>query len=222
MTERPIIFNAEMVRAILAGNKTMTRRPIQHVIMKSVERIIPSAAKNKWIGQGNLISDPSGFLNGTPIKLYGGIQYNIHCPYVVGDELWVRESFWGCDLPGYGDIPCVVYDDEWSADGHYHPKEVRSGLSKFGRIPSIHMPRWASRIQLRIISVGVERVQDITEEDAIREGSQTPRDNCQAAWTERDAFRNIWDSIYGNNHPWASNCWTWVIEFEKIKKETGA
>lgn len=126
--ERPILFSGPMVRALLDGSKTQTRRVMR-------------------MPHGLWETTPGGDL--VPIPVNG--------PYgVPGDRLWVKESFWGCDAPGYGDQPCVVYDDEWQGK-EYRPAAIRPWARKFGRIPSIHMPRDCSRILLEITGVRVER-----------------------------------------------------------------
>lgn len=192
--ERPILFSAPMVRAILEDRKTVTRRPVKGTALKWLEEFVPEF----------VVHSANGL-----------------CPYgKLGDRLWVRESFWGCDLPGYGDQPCVVYDDEWHGK-EYKPAEARPWARKFGRIPSIHMPREASRILLEITAVRVERLQDISRSDIRAEGLQCPpelasddifpnyRDWYPAAW------RELWESINGADS-WNANPWVWVVEFKRV------
>jgi hypothetical protein len=187
MKERPILFSASMVRAILDGSKMQTRR-----VMKP---------------------QPPGWMSGIGQKVFD-------CPYgQPGDRLWVRESFWGCDLPGYSDQPCVVYDDEWHGK-EYRPAEARPWARKFGRIPSIHMPRDCSRILLEIVSVRVERLQDISEQDAWDEGVQdwmgkaTPWIGVLAPVSVH-AYATLWEQINGAGS-WNANPWVWVIEFKRV------
>lgn len=191
---RPILFSAPMVRAILGGHKTQTRRIIE-----------PQPAR-VWFSE----SEP----NVQKIN-WKGCTYRpscICCPYgIAGDRLWVRETWavakkWDGKSPGwtYGPVvgrPAVAF----RADG-----AVRSTYGKWR--PSIHMPRWASRITLEITKVRVERVQDISEEDAEAEGvdpiiAKVP--------THRDAFRYLWDDINGDGE-WDANPWIWVLEFERV------
>jgi hypothetical protein len=133
----------------------------------------------------------------------------------------VRESFWGCDLPGYGDQPCVVYDDEWYGK-EYTPAEARPWGRKFGRIPSIHMPRDCSRILLEIVSVRVERLQDISEADAKAEGARPAPFPVVAAWPSgielfyRGGYAGLWESINGPGS-WEANPWVWCINFRRIE-----
>ena len=163
MKERPILFNGDMVRAILSGAKTQTRRPVKGV-----------DAKN-WIQEPR-----TGF--GTHV-----IQAADRgcCPFgVPGDRLWVREAF--VEIAGRA---------HHRAGGNLH----FDGKPYTGKwTPSIHMPRWACRITLDVTEVRVERVRDITEEDARAEGFES-----------RDAFIGAWDGIYG-----AGNPWVWAVTFK--------
>jgi hypothetical protein len=193
-----------MVRAILDGRKTQTRRVVK-------------VGKDKDWGIELAPCEVAGEVN------QGNYRY---CPYgAPGDRLWVRESFWGCDIPGHGDQPCVVYDDEW-AGNEYHPRTARPWARKFGRIPSIHMPREASRITLEIKSVRVERLQDISEEDATAEGApfelaEVDRVRLGATATRRSGFINLWQSINGPDS-WGANPWVWVVEFERTQDTGGS
>ena len=161
MKERPILFSGAMVRALLDGRKTQTRRVLKQAIgpSLSVDCDDHGVAELSW-----LYGDGPGHDVHERVK-------RVPCPYgAPRDRLWVRESFWGCDAPGYGDQPCVVYDDEWHGK-EYFPSEIRPWARKFGRIPSIHMPRDCSRITLEVTGVRVERLQSISHEDAIAEGA---------------------------------------------------
>lgn len=199
MKERPILFNCPMVRAVLDGSKTQTRR-----VMKPQ----PSNVINQLF----IWKD-----NATPLD-----ELLALCPYgQPGDRLWVRESFWGCDLPGHGERPCVVYDDEWHGKD-YRPTVARPWARKFGRIPSIHMPRDCSRITLEITAVRVERLQDISEEDSVAEGIERtarqwksyggPGGFCRSPIS---SYRSLWESINGTDS-WGANPWVWVIEFRRL------
>lgn len=214
--ERPILFSAPMVRAILEGQKTVTRRRVKGQYLEGPWSVRPATnprteghSHDWWLPTG---SQPYTALN--------------PCPYgKPGDRLWVRESFWGCDLPGYGDQPCVVYDDEWQGK-EYKPAEARPWARKFGRIPSIHMPREASRILLEITDVRVERLQDITWEQALDEGIGDHRFECDRPVEPDgypacscgsvgyvDAFAALWNSTGGD---WDANPWVWVVEFKRV------
>ena len=211
--ERPILFNGAMVRAILSGEKTQTRRVLKQATgpSLSVDMVEDAAgvAELSWLqgdGPGYEVEETTN---------------RVRCPFgQPGDRLWVRESFWGCDMPGYGDQPCVVYDNEWSGK-EYLPAEARPWARKFGRIPAIHMPRAACRLVLEITAVRVERLQAISEVDAIAEGIERNTDEgvtyCgrYGAGDARPsyAFRDLWTSTGGD---WDSNPWVWVIEFKVV------
>ncbi|QNO00940.1 RNA-binding protein [Serratia phage vB_SspM_BZS1] len=212
MKERPVIFNGEMVRAILDGRKTQTRR-----VMKDQPEVIPPedecgvpgywipchAAKTMVRNEMMTIACPSG---------------------QVGDRLWVRETF-------------AAFDADWKHPGK--PHDLKDGPwpnvvypASVAKIPdgtcrpSIHMPRWASRITLEITAVRVERLNDISEEDAKSEGVKpagdllpdypdtflTPKGDFATA---KVAFQRLWQSIYGEES-WSANPWVWVIEFRRV------
>ncbi|OJB11856.1 hypothetical protein [Burkholderia ubonensis] len=228
MTERPILFSGPMVRAILEGRKTQTRRIA--IPKRSCIDFIGGAPKD-----GPDWNDPAcwGFEDvntGVWWALRGDDQCRqLPCPHgEPGDHLWVRESFWGCDAPGYGDQPCVVYDDEWHGK-QYHPAEIRPWARRFGRIPSIHMPRDCSRITLEVTSVRVERLQDISESDARAEGvtieDHHTRGYCAGADRPPSirAFRDLWDGLNAaRGHGWDANPWVWAVEFRRVIAPAGA
>lgn len=177
---RPILFKGEMVRAILDGRKTQTRR------------VIKSTQKTSWLLDGDwsdgFIKDPDNYLHRD-------------CPYgKKGDFLWVRETFWESD-------GCYFY----RADGHDDFERWK---------PSIHMPRMASRISLRIVDIRVERVQDIGMEDIKAEGvefSYQPLQNVFESY--RIEFESLWDSINAKRgYGWDENSWVWVVEFERVEE----
>lgn len=200
MKERPILFSAPMARAIPDGRKTQTRRVLKQAVgpSLSVDCDERGAAELSWLHG-----------NGPGHEVHEHVE-RVACPYgLVGDRLWVRESFWGCDAPGYGDQPCVVYDHEWYGK-EYRPTEVRPWARKFGRIPSIHMPRDCSRITLEVTGVRAERLQHCSDDDAWAEGC--PDD---ATWP-LDWYRALWDTINGAGS-WDTNPWVWVVEFNRVK-----
>jgi hypothetical protein len=219
MKERPIIFSGEMVRAILEGQKTMTRRVVK-------PRLIPFIEK-------------AALVNGKPcIDL---LDIEIPCPYgIPGDRLWVRETW--VHLPNNTVLYRATDNERSEAWKMYGEPKWR---------PSIFMPRWASRILPEITNVRVERLQDITEEDAIGEGigrqivhsedhgwknylwhgdfgnfGNYGMGNKQSdAWpyqystyrNAKDCFSSLWELINGKKYPWASDPWVWVIEFTPLK-----
>lgn len=209
MNEKPILFNSEMVNAILSGRKTQTRRIIK----------LPLIDKN--IGCELAGNELAGEVNAGDY---------INCPLgKPGDQLWVRETFGkyraapsGFVYRADGELPCGD-PERWT--------------------PSIHMPRWASRINLLITGVRVERLQDISEQDAMAEGITAKEVIIETRYeggghveitAERfffvggddegyesagEAFAELWDSIYGKKEGenWQANPWVWVIEFERME-----
>lgn len=196
MKERPILFSAPMVRALLAGTKTQTRRVIKprHLAFFNQDA---AAMLSDW--------------NERPLP-YGK----------TGDRLWVRESHWWFKdehdhETGYFPPTLTIDDVAYRADGE-DPRKVWR--------PSIHMPRWASRITLEITSVRVERLQEISIEDAKAEGAWGPDDSIVQKVADyfgtdifsanpRKAFQMLWESINGPDS-WAANPWVWVIEFRRL------
>jgi len=186
MKERPIIFSGEMVRAILEGRKTMTRRPLkpQPFIITSGET--PMGAKFMGWHKGGKCTDL--------FCLYGQPK----------DHLWVREK-WGYYPSSLPEEKNIIF---WA--------DVEETISiklmsiKFCTVwrPSIHMPRWASRITLEITDISIERLHDITNEDVRREGF-VPRGDKYLR------FADFWESIYGKDS-WTQNPWVWVIKFKKL------
>ncbi|EOD6304163.1 hypothetical protein ACJZSO_002675 [Proteus mirabilis] len=220
MKERGIIFNAEMVRAILDGRKTQTRRIIKSVpATHNFHGWVTSSTHAKDEGKACWAIDDSPLLK-EPIRL--------NCPLgKVGDRLYVRET-WSVvshefdddglmidyvpdrptkavhEMPyGHGDF--TWGDDDGCIDGRSCWK------------PSIHMPRWASRITLEITDVRVERLNDISNDDAKSEGCWYGRGGGvpDKAITPSDQFPTLWEEIYGDGS-WSSNPWVWVIEFKRI------
>lgn len=230
---RPVLFNGEMVRAILEGRKTQTRRILS---LPAGWEFKASDSEPCILGR---ITSPhpkkgrfGAFIRREIYKDSGKFEHDIvTCKYgQPGDRLWVRESFWGCDLPGYGDQPCVVYEDEHHGKS-YKPSQERPWANKFGHIPSIHMPKRCSRITLEITDVRVERLQDISEKDAKAEGVwKYGNEESWKIYTKttsfgticpRRSFETLWQSINGPDSTHA-NPWVWVIEFKRIDQEASA
>jgi len=212
--ERPILFNGDMVRAILAGRKTQTRRAV---------KLPHNNPLGQWeastVGGYGARDSKRNLVPEQACIWHTRTGDTLVCPLGdVGNRIWVRESFWGCDLPGYGDQPCVVYDDEWQGN-EYRPAEARPWARKFGRIPAIHMPRDACRLVLEISAVRVERLQDISEADALAEGIEgiggrfTFNGGRHESLTARSSFMTLWDSTGGM---WVDNPWVWVVEFKQV------
>lgn len=217
-TEKPILFNAEMVKAILAGQKTQTRRIVNQ--KKNPHQFLG--------GKDDDIDDPHdwGFENPDCVGHFITLPEQ-RSPYgSVGDELWVRET-WQVSKPHDIIKPSKLYKDMYNLLLRY--KADNPPYSKYhGNFrPSIFMMRWMSRIQLRIVDIRVERLNDMSEGDAWSEGIESWLEDennhpiCNGKKTKfnntKQAFKALWDSINGKKSPWDSNPWVWVIEFERIK-----
>ena len=200
MKERPILFNPEMVRAILEGRKTQTRRVIKP--QPECESGYESPHENE-IGLYWRKKDPEGFNSEPELNDYLLSQ----CPHgQPGDRLWVRET-WCCDNE-------AAAQDIISPGIGVFFRATEENPSMFRWKPSIHMPRWASRITLEITNVRVERVQDISEEDAISEGMMGSTSDNPA-----HDFYILWDEINeARGFGWVNNPLVWVIEFKKVEK----
>lgn len=211
MKEHPILFSGPMVRAILEGRKTQTRRVIK-------PQPIVHADYMRWRGKEawNIFS--------LELLKKSLIEY---CPYgQPGDGLWVRESAYIAS-PDFGGPGPYVIDNEGRRrtvgyTASMDDEGVRCALD-YGvmKSPSIHMPRWASRITLEVVNIRAEKVQDISEADAIAEGWEKRPDithNLQVhEEAARDWFMDLWDSINGKKYPWSSNPWVWVVEFRRVQ-----
>ncbi|HBP0509988.1 TPA: hypothetical protein L5Q36_001511 [Pseudomonas aeruginosa] len=219
--ERPILFSGPMVLAILEGRKTVTRRVVKDTGLYAIDAAI----------------------HGGEVAQREREALSTSCPYgQPGDRLWVRESWWQA-----GDWQSTYPEDDtgawfgskrivYSADGappnepnHHYPNGLRNGAysaaepNKIWRHrPSIHMPRWASRILLEITSVRIERLQDISEKQALAEGVELEGEGvcwAGAAGTASDSpvesFRLLWELINGAGS-WNANPWVWAVEFKRV------
>lgn len=230
MKERPIIFSAPMVQAILDGKKTQTRRVIKPQPESKIDAL--GKARDAVLRSGGNVyfcdhSDTSA--HDTPYVL-------ATCPYgQPGDRLWVRETWCFREDPynedGEHDNTCVHY----RADGYEVIALDDDGFRKWNKDrseaspwrPSIYMPRWASRITLEITKVRVERLNDISESDARAEGitdggcwncgESEPCGCADPLPMPCDSFARLWQQLHGDAS-WFSNPWVWVIEFEAVKK----
>lgn len=212
MRERPIIFSAPMVRAILSGAKTQTRR--------IVDRLTDFRRVNEFQRSrtpGFDFSCRDSHLRWHDMKAEEVLG---RCPFgEPGDRLWVRET-WGAWPHMLGGFQRESL--RYRADGEYQNEH---GAWRW--MSPIHMPRWASRLTLEITSVRVERLQDISEADALAEGiAQVVRDKLPVQQCGEydgidvdpvDLYRDIWESINGPGS-WDANPWVWVIEFKKLEQ----
>lgn len=212
MKERPILFKGDMVRAILNGRKTQTRRIIKG----------QSDEWEKLTDEEDIHGNEFFVVLGKEEGSLRPILTSVKCPYGhIGDRLWVRETwntfdpwvgvFYAADDHSYG-----IGDDD-DAD-HIEPHDIRWR-------PSIHMPRWASRILLEVTDVRVERLKDISEEDAISEGIylfQGEGGGYKSARGEQEhdtaveAYADLWERINGPGS-WDANPWVWVVSFKTLE-----
>ncbi|EBB0448452.1 hypothetical protein GID46_15345 [Salmonella enterica] len=206
MKERGMIFNAEMVRAILDGRKTQTRRVL--ATYQDAVKFCP-----EWDVNGKQIFIVLGEKDHTGMN---PVITAIPCPFgQPGDRVWVRETFRVHSRAT--DVATLVYRasvrNSWTEQTHRVPVAVCNKPATPEKwTPSIHMPRWASRITLEITGVRVERLNSITESDAEAEGvTDTGFGDLLV-----DGYRYLWKSIYGEES-WADNPWVWVIEFKRVK-----
>lgn len=217
MKERGVIFNGEMVRAILDGRKTQTRRimKLQPEILGSGLRYITESRKQNEVGKYFwCISDALGMRARSAV---------FACPFGdVGDRIWVRETYRVHSRAT--DVATLVYRasvrNSWTEQTHRVPVAVCNKPATPEKwTPSIHMPRWASRILLEITDVRVERLRDLSEEDAKSEGIIPSAGGVLPGWEYRINFRDLWMDIYGTDN-WEANPWVWVIEFKRVEGAT--
>lgn len=225
--EKPILFNTEMVEAILSGRKTTTRRIIKDV-----------SSRLNFIGvssEDGVIFNHAAFGHGDIDDIANvKVEKYIKAPYFPGDILWVRETWKVQSLSNMNYRAKFLYKakpnnklKETNVDGETYIKLLRYE-SKNGWHPSIFMPKDATRIFLKVTNVRNERLQDITEDEALKEGIEhhtlpyksweTPQEIYGNEYddTAVNAFKAVWDNLYKN---WNENPWVWVIEFERIQEE---
>lgn len=230
MTDRPILFSGAMVRAILDGRKTQTRRVVK-----------PQP------GEGDAFEPCGHVLRGVDYEGLHAPVCDIVCPYgQPGDRLWVREA-WAVEkcLDGIKPRDIEPYVPVWYCADATRPTETNGDPIEWGKTrPNIHIPRWASRLTLEVVSVRVERVQDITEADTVAEGvdewpefkSHTTKwckthypaysDDgvcVEPGWCDcqdhsiKEIFGLLWDSINAKRgFGWDANPWVWVVEFRRL------
>lgn len=206
MKELPILFNGPMVRAILEGRKTQTRRVIKPQPPKGLKSFgwIVCSCPSENEGKAFWADD---------IPLSRQTHY-VRCPYgEPGDRFWVRETF--ADTAGMGFDKRIYYaaDTMPGSDGDQARKDYGVKWK-----PSIHMPRWASRILLEVVEIRVERIQEIGEEGSLAEGMKAGH-MCEPSASSsrhsaRQNFAQTWKDLYGN---WGTNPWVWVIEFKRVQ-----
>ena len=210
ITDRPILFNGPMVCAILEGRKTVTRRPVKATKAHADGFMMLDHGKGwrPYNAFGDFASD------------HEGMEYPIACPYgKLGDRLWVRET---CFINDYREAS-VPEQERADCEIHYRADGIPDFEGEEELIrwrPSIHMPRWASRILLEVTDVRVERLQDITEEQALAEGIKKHSDGGYHVEDGKhfsdspvESFACLWSSVGGD---WDANPWVWCVSFKRI------
>lgn len=205
MADRPIIFSAQMVRAILDGRKTQTRRALNQQPPAGTQFVMFDRGRSMWMA-----SDQFG--HGFLLKV----------PYAAGDTLWVRETWvraWEMDEDGK---PATAEQTFYRADGepfsHWDNGDGTTRDTVPWR-PSIHMPRWASRIALRVADVRVQRLQDISEEDARAEGV-SPHSDRRNSEPHVASYADLWNSLNSKRGlGWETNPWVAAISFERVNTD---
>ncbi len=224
MKERPILFSAPMVRSLLDGSKTQTRRIVKDLPSWEITEICHDAGgTGKWMPNGPA---PSG------VGMAAGHWRD--CPYgKPGDHLWVKEAFALSVIDPDGGSP---EDEPENWDVIYRADPELGGGWADGEGNTIEapwksdrdMPRWASRILLEVVSVRVERLNDISDKDAIAEGisrvgpgwerwhpDQDDAEHTGSTQKPRLSYMGLWESINGAGS-WDANPWVWVVEFKRV------
>jgi hypothetical protein len=220
MTERPILFSSSMVRALLAGTKMQTRRIVKPAPSAETNLIEWNTAESEFVPWRWVIGSPTtGSRTGKPFA----------CPYgAPGDTLWVRESIrWAGTVPPRSYLEEEYDSAVYAADGA--PTKLDTWPWKRTVLPSIHCPRGLSRLTLEVTDVRVQRLQDISEEDARAEGVEAfegmvndatlcamAKATGDTATDARPLFACLWDSLNGKRAMWASNPWVWCVSFRRV------
>lgn len=233
--EIPLLMTSTMVQATLAGTKTQTRR-----IMKPQ----PVRVSDGHIGSGGYFACEKRGIGATELRMVPNVWLSYGCPYGTdGDRIWVREAWHvgKChdktkpkdifpNVLAQGKGVTVLYDAggwvSFGPEGREEPiypnDQAMPDWAGKGR-PSIFLPRAFSRISLDIVSIHVERLQDISEEDAkaegapdYQEGIDAPPEDDDQVWSYQASFRRLWESINGAGS-WDANPWVWVIKFKRVQ-----
>lgn len=240
---KSIIFSSEMIRAIIAGRKTQTRRTVKNLEYLNFRQF---DSYERWQLEYRFTKPIKGTLKGLVVSFANEAAAKSHfiadfCKYQVGDFLWVRESFYP-DPPHTGEWDFYEFDDgtphqmnikaipeKYRNPEHVIYKESWKGSPLSWKSP-IYMPRWASRITLKITDIRIERIQETTEADAISEGCDADSNTLEARerWhnycnpgnaikgSHRSTFEKLWKKINGAES-WNNNDWVFVYTFEVVE-----
>lgn len=218
MSERPIIFSGPMVRSIIEGSKTQTRR-----VVKQCKQFTEAGVAGPHDAYNAMMSADYSHAR---FLVAGDMGYTepVYCPYgQPGDRLWVRETWRPEELASGNDV--IRFRADQSFKGIPATQDAANkwvsaswrdgeGHDNWRWRPSIHMPRWASRITLEITGVRVERLQEITPDDCRAEGEPLANTDIGV----RYGFGQLWNSINAaRGHSWDSNPWVWVVEFKRVE-----
>ncbi len=238
MREKPILFSAPMVRAILAGTKVQTRRVMvpQPAHLQRHEwrgKLVYEGEHRLWCWRGHTFEN----IWDEYIREADRLDLSCMSPFgIAGDRLWVRETWWRGrwteehhynDIDGVsrssvnwcyhkpGDAESIAYAADGDPPGGRTPAIGDHDLCEgWDKMPSIFLPRLDSRITLEVTDVRVQRLQEISEDDARAEGCTGLPDVVDV--TPREEFERLWDSINGKRAPWESNPWVWAISFRRV------
>jgi len=231
--EHPVLFSGPMVRALLSGRKTQTRR-----IVTPHNSYFWSAPREYW--KHSLFSEAyadRGYLHAPSHSSYDddhsereecprclemgwdATTHRLYSKFAIGDTLWVRET-WAHDAPDLDSCRRGCESDGIRCGPYYKADASQFDADSLRWRPSVHMPRWASRISLEITAVRAERLQDINEEDCEAEGiGDGYLVRMRVPPPRKYSFKALWEGLNGEDS-WAKNPWVWVLNFERVEQAT--
>lgn len=220
MREIPILFKGPMVNSILAGTKTQTRRIVKPIREHHWEGLPGFEITHKLLETTNGLQARFDYrVKNVLLDLNDDVPEWRKCPFgKPGDHLYVRETWAVTNPHDNGAISKINMGPVWyRADGFLRTDPNSQAEQCFGKgrwRPSIHMPKWASRIWLEVTNIRVERLKDITTGNCIKEGIPTYFEGGNGVHND---FKTLWESTYGHAS-WKANPFVWVVEFRRIDK----